>query len=226
MNLSKLRFGAKQSAAPSPSLEAPLPPSSLLRLVQENATVLDLRGSCAFADGFIPGSLSVPQLDSETRQILSDLNWLRSIYLIAEDENQVKAWIKQSGSESFAGWFHSESVAAWQRCNASLPSIQQITSENLKIRLAGWKTVVIDIRSDQEFAKLDCPDAIHIPMKAISSSLFGLPKCTSIVLIGRTLEEAVFCASLLWTLGYTETSVLEPGANLNRREPVIRSNAQ
>ena len=120
----------------------------LADLQQERAIVVDLRPAHSFAGGFIPGSLSVPApscfavLASTT--VLKD----REVLLLPSDDlsvAEVKEIVQSLGNPSSAGCLDAIILDLWRQKVGTLGKIEEISADNLAVRLAAWKTLVVDV---------------------------------------------------------------------------------
>lgn len=89
--------------------------------------------------------------------------------------------------------------------------IEQIDADTLAVRIAAWKTVVIDVRDALAFHTARIPEAIFMPLNELASALQGLPMETSLSIVCETGENAKIAAKLLWDEGYRNLAVLKGG---------------
>src|SRR5437868_3212232 len=89
--------------------------------------------------------------------------------------------------------------------------IEDIDPDTLAVRVAAWKTVVMDLRDENAFRAGRIPDAILIPADELATALRGLPLGTSLSIIGETCEQSRTAADFLWDLGYRHIAILTGG---------------
>jgi rhodanese-related sulfurtransferase len=89
--------------------------------------------------------------------------------------------------------------------------VEDIDADTLAIRIAGWKTLVLDLRHESAFRAGRIPEAILIPRNELATALQGLPFETSLSLICDTWEQSRSVAGLLWDMGYRNIAVLRGG---------------
>lgn len=89
--------------------------------------------------------------------------------------------------------------------------IEHIDADTLAIRIAAWKTVVVDVRDAISFHAARIPEAILIPLEELTSALRGLPLETSLSLVCESGEQSNRAATLLWDTGYRNIAVLQGG---------------
>jgi rhodanese-related sulfurtransferase len=89
--------------------------------------------------------------------------------------------------------------------------IEDIDADTLAIRIAAWKTVVLDLREENAFRAARVPEALLIPINELATALHGLPFETSLSIVGETCEQCRLAADSLWNLGYRHIAVLKGG---------------
>lgn len=188
---------------------------------------LDLRPPSLFARGFIPGSINTSSPDC--LQLLSRLPEFsgQSCYVIAASAVNRHAARNSLGSYPgirVVGWLRPEIVRQWGRRRGGLGSLEELEPDRVAIRVAAWKTVVLDVRDRQSFAAGHIPDALHISLPTLRGSIAGLPQETSLSVVCEAGDRAGFAASLLWKMGFTNLAILRGGfkAYAERGLPVAR----
>jgi hydroxyacylglutathione hydrolase len=186
----------------------------LADLQNDHVIVVDLRPVESFATGFLPGSLSVPSASCLSSLAGSAFFEGREILFIAEDEPsllETKAWFQRLGNASPAGWFSPAILSVWRQKVGPLGKIEEISADNLAVRLAAWKTLVLDVRGHDQDQMARIPESIGIPLEELHSSIIGLPLETNLTLVCGTGQHSSLAASLLWRLGYRNLSTLTGG---------------
>lgn len=89
--------------------------------------------------------------------------------------------------------------------------IEHIDADTLAVRVAAWKTIVIDVREAGAFQAGRIPEAILVPFDELEAALRGLPIETSLSLVCETGEQASAAALKLWDSGYHNIAVLKGG---------------
>ncbi len=89
--------------------------------------------------------------------------------------------------------------------------IEHIDADTLAVRIAAWKTLVIDVRGAHALQAGRIPEAILIPQNELSTSLRGLPLETSLTLLCETAEQSALAALALWNYGFHKIAVLKGG---------------
>lgn len=187
--------------------------------------LVDLRSPASFAKGFIPGSYS-----------LTNLKWLsvlrknvppeqRMVCLIAENE-ATRSLKRRFSKHKFeiAGCFRPDLLREWQSTEGALCTIEELDAQRLAVRLAAWKTVVLDLRDRAAFRIAHMPEALNLSLENLRSSIAGLPHETAVAVVCETGERSSFAASLLWNLNYRKLAILSGGFQtyLESGMPLIR----
>jgi rhodanese-related sulfurtransferase len=99
-----------------------------------------------------------------------------------------------------------------------------VEPDTLAVRVAAWKTLVVDTRSPAAFERARIREALHIPPDNLTSSLTGLPAETVLCVVCESGNRASFVASVVWNLGFRNVSFLKGGftAYLESRLPFAR----
>lgn len=185
--------------------------------------MLDLRPATAFAAAFIPGSVSLP--DFHAPELLAKTGLAdRRLYLLAEGAEPVERAAEFfKDSDSIAGWFRPEIIEWWKEIQGRTAWFEAIRPDTLAVRVAAWKTTVLDVRGEEAFRRMHISDAIRVPIDGITGALEGLPLTTSLSLICESGMQCSFAGSLLWNAGYRNIAIVDGGfqAYLEQRLPVV-----
>jgi rhodanese-related sulfurtransferase len=113
-------------------------------------------------------------------------------------------------------------IPGWREQRTAMDVIEQVNADTLAIRIAAWKTLVVDLREVSAFRCIRIPEAIQISLPDLRASVQGLPLETSVSLVCETGEKCPAAASILWNLGYRKIAVLTGGfaTYVNRGLPV------
>ncbi len=93
----------------------------------------------------------------------------------------------------------------------SLHVIEHIDADTLAIRIAAWKTVVVDVRDAHAFQAARIPEAILVPLEELVTALRGLPLETCLSLVCETGKQSDAAAVMLSDCGYRNIAVLTGG---------------
>lgn len=174
--------------------------------------LVDLRGAASFIRGFIPGSysLSLALPAGLLRKNIQPAE--RKVYLIGECDNP-QDLIRDFAKHKFeiAGWFQQDVLREWQMAGGRLGTIEELEPEALAIRIAAWKTIVLDFRDSEAFRRAHIPEALNLSLENFKSSVAGLPDESGLTAVCETGEQSSFAASLLWNMNYRNVAVLRGG---------------
>ncbi|MBV9405743.1 MAG: rhodanese-like domain-containing protein [Acidobacteriaceae bacterium] len=102
--------------------------------------------------------------------------------------------------------------------------IEHIDADTLAVRIAAWKTLVLDVRDANASQSGRIPEALRIPISELARGVRGLPLETCLTVVCDTGEQASAAAVTLWDCGYRNIAVLKGGFSsyLERGLPVAR----
>jgi len=194
---------------------------------ESDVTLVDLRSPAAFGSGFIPGSFHFPDIDCLELLRANGLLGGRRIYGVADEPEQIARCgeIQASGMELEFGAWSSRKTMDWRKRRGESGSIELVEPDRLAVRVAAWKTVVVDTRGQAAFTRERIPESLCIPLDNLTGALTGLPAETALCVVCETGSRASFAASLIWSLGFRNLSVLRGGfaAYREHRLPLAKS---
>ena len=194
---------------------------------ESDVTLVDLRSPAAFASGFIPGSFHFPDIDCLELLRANGLLGGRRIYGVADEPEQIARCgeIQASGMELEFGAWSSRKTMDWRKRRGEPGSIELVEPDRLAVRVAAWKTVVVDTRGRAAFTSARIPESLCIPLDNLTGALTGLPAETALCVVCETGSRASFAASLIWNLGFRNVAVLRGGfaAYREHRLPLAKS---
>lgn len=187
-----------------PPLE-PLGPGQVKRLIDEGAYVIDARPVARFAEGHIPGSLSIHLRPS----FASWVGWLvphEAAMVFVLDPNQDR-WdlVRQClnvGYENLAGEL-TGGVDAWREAGLTVTTTTVVRPDEL-----GGQT--LDVRQDSEFAMGHIPGAAHVELGSLPDKVGEVPGGPITVTCAHG-ERAMTGASVLERAGFREVAALQGG---------------
>lgn len=198
--------------APSPPH---LPPSALDNARASGARVIDLRPTASFAEGFIPGSISIPL----SRAFVSYAGWLidvnQEVYLIsgANDDTNARAAaseLSMIGIDRVSGWFGADTIgdAATQQ---TLDVFAHVKPAELASALASSHTQVVDVRALDEWNSGHIPGALHIPLGQLERRIGELDVSRPVVAVCQSGSRSAIAASVLKARGFGDVANLRGG---------------
>ena len=203
-----------------------LEPKSLSRVLAEHGIVVDTRAADAFADGHVPGTLNIP-----LGKVFSTwAGWLlpydRDSYLIATsqaDATRAAREMAKIGLDRVAGWFPTESFAAWSDGGGAIERVAQTSASHIAARVKSGDVAVIDVRNASEWAHGHLPGALHIPVGHLAERLGEIPRGRPVVVQCQGGTRSAIAASVLLAHGVSDVINLRGGYDEWRREalPVV-----
>lgn len=192
-----------------------LAPERLRPLLAGGATVVDLRSAASFAEGHIPGTISIPWNRSFTGWAGWLLSYDRDFYLLADQTGdagirRVVEDLAMIGLERIGGWFDAEVLSRWAGKDGDLERSPQVTLEQLAV---APDLVIVDLRNPSEWEQGRLPNARLIPLGTLPDRLEEIPRDCQVVLhcqgggrsgIGLSiLQAAGFRNAVNFTGGYS-----------------------
>ena len=151
------------------------------------ALVIDARPAAAFAQGHIPGAVTLPLGPS----FAIWAGWLtpydRDVILVLEQDTQfaeAQTELRRIGIDRVAGYL-AGGMTSWQQAGRPLATLETIQPAELAARFADYR--VLDVRDQSEFQSGHLPGAINAPAGDLAQGAAG-PQAIA----GKT---AVICGS-------------------------------
>jgi hydroxyacylglutathione hydrolase len=189
-----------------------LPDAALADVLARGAVVVDARPAADYAAGFVPGTLNLPL----TPSFVTWAGWLlpydRDLYVILGDAADVRLpeivrALSLIGLDRVAGYFSPAAVQAL----APLGTIPQVEPQALAAMRGDRAPVVVDVRSDTEWAGGHLPAAVHIPLGHLAARVSEVPRAQPLIVQCQAGARSAIAASLLRRLGFDEVSNLAGG---------------
>ena len=168
------------------------------------ALVIDARPAAEFAQGHIPGAVTLPLGPS----FAIWAGWLtpydRDVILILQADAQfagAQTELRRIGIDRVAGYL-AGGMAAWQEAGRPLATLETIQPADLAAQFANYR--VLDVRDQSEFAGGHLPGAINAPAGDLAQGA-AVPAMagTTAVICGSGYRSAL-AASLLQQRGWTD----------------------
>ncbi len=187
-----------------------LPPKrSLVALTDAIAAgvpVVDSRTATAFAEGFIPGTISIPLNKSFNTWAGWLLPYTTDVYLLAEDAASVPAMVRDLamiGLDRVAGYVTADVLSQFTAAGGTLRTMPQRAGSAVAADLATERVRVIDVRGATEYADGHLPGVPNIPLGYLTDHLSELPTSTPLVLHCQGGGRSAIAASVLSARGFT-----------------------
>lgn len=178
------------------------------------AVVLDIRPYDAFGGQHVPGAWNIDL----NGNFATYAGWVLpadgEILLVATDEADVReaaVWLRRVGLDRVTGYLDG-GMLAWNMAGLPTERVLQLHPQELHaMAAAAGKTVLVDTRSRQEFAKLHIPGSIHIHAPDLRSRHAELPKGVPIVVLCSTGMRSSLAASILQRHGFADVRSVAGG---------------
>ncbi len=154
----------------------------MLALIAAGVQVVDLRDADVVINGYIPGTINIPEDRSFLRWAGWFLQYDSPIYLIAESEAQAWEAVKDLaliGLDNVSGWTDVGVLRAYEQNCGPLASVEHTEAGQME----GDEAVVLDVRSGAEYDEGHVPGSLHIPMGYLSDRLNEIPRDTRVALL-------------------------------------------
>ncbi len=193
-----------------------LPETRLPALLEAGALVIDARSAAEYAQGHVPGTLSIPL----NRSFNTWAGWLvpydRDFYLILDDAcmhcvDEAAKDLAMIGLDRLAGYFGVQVLNAWGAERRALQTVPQITAGELAGKLARGEVSVLDVRGAAEWEAGHLPEAFNIPVGYLTDRLAEIPTDRPLVLQCQTGARSAIAASVLQANGFDEVINLQGG---------------
>lgn len=175
------------------------------RLLAAGAAIVDVRPAAAFAQGHIPGAVSIPLRD----QFATWLGWVLeetvALVFVTDDDQDLSEISWQSykiGYERLAGRL-AGGMAAWQAAAEPSQHVVFARAERLDDR------PFLDVRQAAEYAAGHVAGALHIELGVLADHAHEVPH-GAVIACGHG-ERAMTAASVLQRKGVNDLTVLDGG---------------
>jgi len=207
---------------------APLDPEQVAGAAASGAVIIDARPFLEFGAGHIPGSVAAG-LDSN---FVTWMGWLapfdKDLILVLQSDDLLDdavVQLRRIGLDRIAGWL-AGGMEQWIDSGRAIERLPQTTVPALADRLADdLGTLVLDVRSDEEWNSEHIPGAVHLYAGDIARGANPpLPTDAEITVICGSGYRSSFAASLLRQRGYTNLINVDGGMETwNERKLAIAS---
>lgn len=190
------------------------------RVMEEEATVVDVRAYGEYATGFIPGTLNIPLDKSFVNWAGWFVSYEKPIYLIAPDaEAAVEAAtdLQLIGLDDVRGWLGRDALRAYEIAHGTLPISPQIGMAEAVRRSERGEAALVDVRGLSEWEAGHAPGAIHATLGYLPRGEADLPKDRPLLVYCGGGTRSAIGAAVLRRLGYSNVANI-PGGFYEYRE--------
>jgi glyoxylase-like metal-dependent hydrolase (beta-lactamase superfamily II)/rhodanese-related sulfurtransferase len=181
------------------------PPVRSTDSVPEDAIVLDVRPTAAFAAGHHPGAVGIPVSGSSFATRTAFVLPERPLVVHATDEDEAMRAARALHAVALFG------IAGWQEGGGS-ETLEPISLDELERLLADDAVELLDVREADERDEEHVPGSRHLPYRtARAAAEAGLLNGRSLVTICESGARAAIAASVLQAAGLNARPVLDGG---------------
>lgn len=193
-----------------------LPPGTLATALGKGDIVVDTRPASEFTLGAVPGTLSIPLSRSFTTWAGSLLPYDRDFYLIVDDRriqtvDELVRDLAGIGLDRLAGYFGSEVIDSWRNSSGHLQTIPTLTLNDVLAQLKHDHPVVVDVRSEGEWASGHVPGSINLPLGSLDRRAGEMSRDRPLIVHCQTGSRAAMAAGLLRARGFADVRLFPGG---------------
>lgn len=173
--------------------------------------VVDMRNKLQFAEGHIPGCLSIPHNKASSTWMGWLLSYDKPFYVIV-DATQVADVMRKAmriGLDGLAGYM--PGIEQWTSEGGQLEKVPQMHHDELLQRYNHADVAVVDVRNVTDFMKGHIPGAINIHAGYVNSRSSELPINQALVLSCTAGDRSNITAGVLLRKGITNIYNYPPG---------------
>jgi hydroxyacylglutathione hydrolase len=172
-----------------------------------NAIVIDLRRQEAFGGGHIPGSFNIGGDQNLAMWAAWSVPYDRPLYLVGEDgaESHARRQLVRVGLDNVKGYLRG-GFKTWLLAGYPIAHVPQISTTELKQRIANNGIVVVDVRSPGEWRNGHIASAKHVPAGEIQRRAKELPKEKPIHVICGSGYRSSLATSILRREGFPDVT--------------------
>ncbi|MCA9435668.1 MAG: MBL fold metallo-hydrolase [Candidatus Omnitrophica bacterium] len=188
-----------------------MPTKEFHRRVFENSLILDVRSKEAFAAAHIPESINIPLGSNLPTWAGWVLPYDRPIVLVLEkasDLGEVWNHLIRVGFDRIEG-FLEDGIEGWEQAGYPLNKVETETVSELRNHLndsRNGRTVVLDVRTEQEWDAGHIEGAVHIHGGEIKERFTEIPKDRPISVVCGSGYRASIASSFLLRNGFDQVS--------------------
>lgn len=196
------------------ALPSVMPDARLTEVLASGALVIDTRPAAAFAQGHVPGTLSLPFTGSFTTWAGWLVPYGTPFYLVADGEERTRDLVRALaliGLDDVAGVFPTRAVEAWAAAHGPLQTVRQMTVAEARQAMADGAVSVVDVRGLSEWESGHLAGATHIPLGYLAGRHAELPQGRPLLLHCKAGGRSMMAAGLLQRLGVSDVVNLVGG---------------
>jgi hydroxyacylglutathione hydrolase len=184
-------------------------PEAVQKMQRGGHLVLDTRPATQYGTGHIFGSLNIGLGGQFASWAGSLIMPEVPLLIVAEDAASVgeaRTRLARVGLEKVTG-FLKDGVLAWHQAALPLATIEQISVEELRLRIEeGSIETIIDVRRPPEWNSGHIENASHMPLNHLAESALSLSRDSKVAVVCASGYRSSIASSLLEQLGFRNIS--------------------
>jgi len=184
-------------------------PEAVQKMQRGGHVVLDTRPASQYGTGHILGSLNIGLAGQFASWAGSLIKPEVPLLIVAEDAASVRearTRMARVGLEKVTG-FLKDGVLAWHQAGLPLATIEQISVEELRLRVEeGSIETIIDVRRLPEWKSGHIENATHMPLNHLAESALSLNRDSKVAVVCAGGYRSSIASSLLEQLGFRNIS--------------------
>jgi hydroxyacylglutathione hydrolase len=196
-----------------------LDPGALDDLLRGGAVVVDTRARERFAEGHVPGTLSIPLNKSFPTWCGWHLPYDHPIHLIVDGAAQAHEAARDLvliGLDQVAGWFDGKALEVWRAGKGSLERYDVVSWARAERAVVEDGALYVDVRSRTEWSRGHAPGARHIHLGYLRARVGELPRDRQLLLYCQSGGRSGMGVGLLQAEGFTRVANIEGGIDERR----------
>jgi len=177
--------------------------------VNEGHSIIDTRSSETFAEGFMPGSISIP-FNTNFMEWLQELTDDDQRLVLVADESEVAAIdniIRLSGLSTIDGYLKGGWIA-WRDVEKKFDLLITIDADEFEIDYQFDEFYLVDVRSKEGFENEHAEDAENVTLSDLEYIISEFDEDLSYYIYGETAAEAITAGSIVRKLGFERIRVV------------------
>ncbi len=183
----------------------------------ESSRLIDVRPAAAFAESFIPGSISIPM----NRSFLSYAGWLvdvdDDVFLVTgTDDDQAAEQAARElsfiGVDRIRGWFGAE-VVREAHSRGHTETLARVTPKEVSLLGSDSSVQVVDVRNNDEWEAGHMQFAHHIPLGKLEKRISELDPSRPVIVSCQSGSRSPIGVSVLRAHGFTDLRDMRGGYN-------------
>ncbi len=199
----------------SEELPAALSPADVETKTAAGAWIVDVREAAEFAEGHVPGSMSIPIRGRFETWTGIMVPWGTPVVLVGSDEQVREASFRlhRIGYDDPAGYLQG-GVAAWTSAGKPVKTVALVKPQDLQAQMqAGKAPILVDVRLPKEWMALRiAKQLLNMPIDELDEHAAKLNPQMPVMTICNSAYRSSMGASVLLKAGFEDVRNLEGGS--------------